>query len=99
MSFIEQEIRKEVWSCHGDNSPRLDGFNLRFMKECWEVVKEDIVDFFNEFHTRTALPKAIVVSIVTLIVKIEHPLNATYFHVNYLVNYNFSISIIRTNHF
>lgn len=36
-------------------------------------MKEDIVGFFNEFHTTTTLPKAITASFLALIPKRNHP--------------------------
>lgn len=39
--FAEEEIKK-VRGCDGDKSPGPDGFNLAFIKDCWEVLKGDI---------------------------------------------------------
>lgn len=43
--IFEEEIKEEVWCCDGNKSLGSDGFNLHFIKECWDVVKDDIVNF------------------------------------------------------
>lgn len=55
------------WSCEGDKSL---GFNLKFIKESWEILNYDFVDFFKEFHAKASLPKAFSASIITLFLKI-----------------------------
>lgn len=73
MPFLEEEIKGEVWNCDGDKSPRPDEFNLRFIKECWHLLKDDIVVFFNEFYLNASLPKAFSASFIMLIPKNDHP--------------------------
>eukprot|EP00256_Glycine_max_P032671 XP_006577560.1 uncharacterized protein LOC102665607 [Glycine max] len=60
--FSEEEIKDVVWSCDGNKCPGPDGFNLRFIKKCWEFVKDDIVEFLQEFQITGVLPKAITTS-------------------------------------
>jgi hypothetical protein len=71
--FTVDEIKEAVWSCDGNKSPGPDGFNLNFFKSCWNVLEKDIVDFMNEFHTNSKLPKAITSSFLTLIPKKDMP--------------------------
>ena len=37
-------------SANGDKAPGPDGFTVAFWQRCWEIVKEDILDMFKEFH-------------------------------------------------
>lgn len=39
------EIREAVWSCDGNKSPGLDGFNFDFFKKGWEFLKEEACGF------------------------------------------------------
>lgn len=73
--FSEEEIKDVVWSCDGNKCPGPDGFNLRFIKECWEFVKDDIVEFLQEFQITGVLPKAITASFLALIPKVNNPQN------------------------
>ncbi|GAU51623.1 hypothetical protein TSUD_414500 [Trifolium subterraneum] len=71
--FVEEEVKEVVWSCDGNKSPVPDGFNFNFLKECWSMVKGDVLEFLNEFHDSAVLPKAITASFLTLIPKKDHP--------------------------
>lgn len=54
--FIEAEIMEEVWNCDGDKSSGPDGYNLRFIKEFWNLLKEDVVDFFMKLTSCQGFP-------------------------------------------
>lgn len=71
--FEEEQIKEGVWSCDGDKSPIPDDFNFRFIKEYWELMKNDIVEFFKEFHCRAVLPKTFSTSFITLVPKNDNP--------------------------
>ncbi|MCH80366.1 LINE-1 reverse transcriptase like, partial [Trifolium medium] len=71
--FTKEEIKEVVWSCDGNKSPGPDGFNFNFLKECWSIVENDVLDFLNEFHESAVLPKAITASFLALIPKKDHP--------------------------
>lgn len=47
--FTIDEFRNAIWSCGSDRSPRLDGFLFRFVKKFWDLLKEDIYNYVNEF--------------------------------------------------
>ncbi|XP_057803748.1 uncharacterized protein LOC131019082 [Salvia miltiorrhiza] len=42
-TFSESEIKEAIWSCDGDKSPGPDGFNLKFWKASWEIIKKDFL--------------------------------------------------------
>ena len=73
LPFEEDEIKEGIWSCDGDKSPGPDGFNLRFFKENWDLVKPDLLAFFSEFFVKGHIPKAFSASFLTLIPKNDHP--------------------------
>ncbi|XP_057811305.1 uncharacterized protein LOC131025528 [Salvia miltiorrhiza] len=41
--FSESEIKEAIWSCDGDKSPGPDGFNLKFWKASWDIIKKDFL--------------------------------------------------------
>ncbi|GKV41635.1 hypothetical protein SLEP1_g49141 [Rubroshorea leprosula] len=53
--FNEEEIKKVVWSCESSKAPGPDGFNFKFIKVMWEVLKEDIMGFVNDFHKHATI--------------------------------------------
>ncbi|XP_058765902.1 uncharacterized protein LOC131639420 [Vicia villosa] len=71
--FTREEIMEVVFECDGDRSPGPDGFNLAFIKKCWNIVGDDITEFILEFHSYAKLPKAVISSFIDLIPKVDNP--------------------------
>ncbi|GKV12444.1 hypothetical protein SLEP1_g23583 [Rubroshorea leprosula] len=67
--FGEEEIKEAVWNCGGSKSPGPDGFNFNFIKRMWSTLKEDICDFFREFHRNGKLVKGSNTSFIVLVPK------------------------------
>lgn len=72
--FSRTEIEEAVESCNAQKAPGPDGFNFRFIKESWEVIKEDVFKIFDEFWASGKLPKGSNVAFIALIAKIETPM-------------------------
>jgi len=47
--FMLEEIKAAIWDCDSFKCPGMDGFNLRFFKDFWDVLKIDLLIFFAEF--------------------------------------------------
>lgn len=71
--FSEDEIKAAVWDCGSDKSPGSDGFNFRFIKEFWNTIKPEICAFIHEFYESGKLVRGFNPSFVTLIPKVENP--------------------------
>jgi len=56
--FEENVLWEVVRDLNGDKAPGLDGFSMAFFQECWEVVKEDILVVFKEFHSQRTFEKS-----------------------------------------
>lgn len=41
---LEQEVLDTIRSLPSDKAPRPDGFTGRFYKECWNTIKEDVLN-------------------------------------------------------
>ncbi|KAI5405621.1 hypothetical protein KIW84_052410 [Lathyrus oleraceus] len=67
--FQVDEIKEIVWLSDCDKSPGPDGFPLGFLKKCWNFVKEDVVNFVQEFYVRGVLPRSATASFLALIPK------------------------------
>ena len=71
--FSDAEIKDAIWSCDGDKCPGPDGFNFRFIKEFWGVLKPDFRRFVDEFYAHGSFPRGSNASFVALIPKISQP--------------------------
>ena len=71
--FTVEEIKEAIWDCDGNKCPGPDGFNFNFLKSCWNVVEPEVVSFFEEFHSKGVIPKAVSASFLTLVPKVTNP--------------------------
>ena len=72
-AFSEEEIRDAVWLCDGSKCPGPDGFNLNFIKESWEIIKDEVVEAMAFFHESGCIPKGCNASFVALVPKVRDP--------------------------
>ena len=72
--FSTTEIDEAVASCNPSKSPGPDGFNFKFIKASWELIKHDFYAIIQEFWHTGALPKGSNVAFIALIAKIESPM-------------------------
>jgi hypothetical protein len=52
-SFSEEEVRKAVFQMEHNKAPGPDGFPAEFYQACWDIIKEDLMALFTEFHSVT----------------------------------------------
>lgn len=64
--FDEEEV-KVVWILDGDKALGPDGFTITFYKACWEVIKEDLMLVFHDFHEKCFLDKGSNATYIALI--------------------------------
>jgi hypothetical protein len=62
-----------VWSCDKYKSPRPYGINIGFIKDFWDLVKDDLQRFFDDFHRYGKLTKGINSTFIAFIPKVECP--------------------------
>lgn len=48
-SFSPEEVKQKVWDCDSYKSPGLDSVNFGFIKEFWDLVKDDFLQFLGNF--------------------------------------------------
>ena len=51
----------------GDKAPGPDGFSMAFFQSCWSVVKNEIMEVFQNFHTQAMFEKSLNASFLALI--------------------------------
>ena len=47
----------------------LDGFSMAFFQSCWSVLKEEIMEVFQNFHTQIVFEKSLNTAFLALIPK------------------------------
>ncbi|GKV03088.1 hypothetical protein SLEP1_g15456 [Rubroshorea leprosula] len=71
--FTEEEVKTAVWNCDSTKAPGPDGFTFGFIKNEWEVIKANIMEFLKDFHSNKKLVKGSNASFLVLIPKTENP--------------------------
>jgi hypothetical protein len=71
--FTKEEIVKVVNNLPNEKSPRPDGFNNEFIKNCWSIVGEDIIQLIQDFYDGKISMESINSSFITLIPKYDSP--------------------------
>ena len=67
--FEESEVLEVIKELQGDKAPGPDGFTMSFVQTCWEVIKEDIMAVFKDFHTKGRFLKSFNATFIALIPK------------------------------
>ena len=61
--------------CGSDKAPGPDGFNFRFIKKFWDIIKGDLVSAVQWWFWRTGeISRGCIASFVTLIPKVSDPI-------------------------
>ncbi|GKV30553.1 hypothetical protein SLEP1_g39354 [Rubroshorea leprosula] len=71
--FSEGEIKEAVWECDSLKALGPDGFNFRFIKCEWELIKDDVIRFLQEFHNNSKMVRALNTSFIVLVPKLDNP--------------------------
>ena len=72
--FSEKEIWNAVCGCGSDKAPGPDGFNFRFIKKFWDIIKGDLVSAVQWFWRTGEISRGCNASFVTLIPKVSDPI-------------------------
>lgn len=48
--FTADEVKRVVWACDGDKTPRPDGFTFSFIKKYWGILHKDIINYVKRFE-------------------------------------------------
>ncbi|RVX22469.1 LINE-1 retrotransposable element ORF2 protein [Vitis vinifera] len=64
--FTEEEISKAIFQLDRDKAPGSDGFTIAVFQDCWEVIKEDLVRVFAEFHRSGIINQSTNTSFIVL---------------------------------
>ncbi|GMP55749.1 hypothetical protein CsSME_00020479 [Camellia sinensis var. sinensis] len=73
--FTETEVLAAIKDCNSNKAPGPDGFNMLCYQKFWKILKHEIMQFFKEFHQNSRLTYGINSTFITLIPKLENPIN------------------------
>jgi hypothetical protein len=59
-----------VEAMNSDKASSPDGFSMAFFQASWDVLKEDIMYVFHDFHTRDKFERSLNATFIVLIPKI-----------------------------
>jgi hypothetical protein len=55
--FEESEILEVVKGMNSDKASGSNGFTMAFFQALWDVIKEDVMRVFHDFHARSKFEK------------------------------------------
>jgi hypothetical protein len=73
--FTREEIDDVIKEFPTDKAPGPDGFNGKFMKRCWQIIKEDFYKLIDDFYNEKINLESINTAFITLIPKVADPEN------------------------
>lgn len=94
----EQEIWESVKAIPPDSALSEDGFTGHFYRECWETIKEDIMEMVQDFFQGDYLHQSITTTILILLPKTLKPKSLLEFRPISLASFaiNFLLKILAT---
>jgi len=69
--FCLEDVKAAVWDCDNFKCPGPDGVNTGFIKEFWDILKDDMMRFLTEFNRNGRLAKGINNTFIALIPKVD----------------------------
>ena len=67
--FTGEEICKAIFQLDRDKAPEVDGFTISLFQDCWDVIKEDLVRVFTEFHRSGIINQSTNATFISLVPK------------------------------
>lgn len=89
--FTEQEVKEVVFSMKETSAPGPDGFGVAFYKNCWGIVKENLMEMVNDFYRENLDIARLNYGVITLIPKVLEAKNVKQFRPICLLNVSFKI--------
>ncbi|RVW92960.1 Transposon TX1 uncharacterized 149 kDa protein [Vitis vinifera] len=68
-SKSEEEVRMTIFQLNKEKAPAPDGFTIAVYQECWDVIKEDLMRVFLEFHTKGVINQSTNATFIAMVPK------------------------------
>ena len=87
--FTESEVRDTVFQMEHNKAPGLDGFPVEFYQVFWNVIKDDLMALFSDFHREDLNLYSLNFGIITLIPKIQDATKIQQYRPIFVLNVRF----------
>ena len=67
--FTDEEINNVIWSMEPDKAPGPDGFSINFYRNCWEIIKIDLLRMIKSFQQKSKVGGSVNSTFLSLIPK------------------------------
>ena len=67
--FTKEEVCKAIFQLDKENALGLDGFSIAMFQECWDMIKEDLLKVFMEFHNSGVINQSTNATFIALMLK------------------------------
>ena len=67
--FFEEEVRLAVFQLNKEKTFGPDGFTIAVYQDCWNVIKENLMRVFLEFHTNGIINQSTNATFIALVLK------------------------------
>lgn len=67
--FTEEEVFRALSGCCGEKAPGPDDFSMAFWQFSWDFVKEEVMNFFRQFHETGSFVRSLNATFLVLIPK------------------------------
>jgi hypothetical protein len=89
--FTEVEIKEAIFSCYAEGASGPDGLSFHFYQKFWNLIKDDILDLFDDFYKGELDLNRLNFALVTLIPKVGDASDMKHFRPISLLNCSFKI--------
>ena len=89
--FTETEVRDVVFQIEHNKAPGPDGFLVKFYQVFWNLIKDDLITLFMDFHKEELNLYSLNFGIIALIPKIQEATKIQQYRPICVLNVNFKI--------
>ena len=85
--FSEEEIRFALFSMEKNKAAGPDKIPIEFYQSCWDIIKSDIIELFDDFHKGNLLVNRLNYGVITLLPKVQDAAKIQQFRQICLLNF------------
>ena len=89
--FTEAEVKSAIFQIEHNKAPGPDGFLAKFYQVFWEVIKDDLMALFADFHNEDLNLFSLNFGIITLIPKVQEATKVQQYRPICVLNVSFKI--------
>jgi hypothetical protein len=89
--FEEKEIKNAIFSMEKNTAPGPDHFPVEFFQHCWDIIKEDVMALFFDFHNQNLDIGRLNYGVITLLPKVKDANNIKQYRPICLLNVVYKI--------